>query len=151
METEILSSRIRTAQTEIAGAIKELTEAESQQIMVNAEWSIKDVLAHLTVWLAKNWAELERIETDAWQPQPMEMEKVHQHNRETVLDSRAKSFADIRREYETVSVQIRRSSEELPAELAETSPVYRVLSGAARHLTHHSHQLKIAAAQAGDK
>ena len=149
METEILTGRIRGAQTEIKSAINELTEAEARQILVNAEWSVKDLLAHLTVWLAKNVAELKRIEAGTWQPQPMEMEQVHRHNRETVLDSRAKSFADIRREYETASTEIRRYSDGLPTELAETSPTYRVLSGAARHLTHHAHQFKIVAAEAG--
>lgn len=149
METEILTGRIRAAQTEIAGAIEKLSETEAVQILVNAEWSIKDLLAHLTAWLGRNAAELERIKAGTWQPQPMEMEQVHRHNRETVLDSRVKSFADIRREYETASTQIRRHSDELPAELAETSPVYRVLSGVARHLTHHAHQFKIVAAEAG--
>lgn len=142
METEILIGRIRAAQTEIAGAISELSEAEATQILVNAEWSIKDLLAHLAVWLEKNAMELQRIKAGTWQPQPMEMEKVHQHNRATVLDSRAKSFANIRREYEAISTEIRRHSEELPSEIAETSPIYRVLNSAARHLTHHARQFK---------
>src|SRR5436853_2081121 len=64
MDKAILLNKIRTRQAEFEGLLAPLDEAQMTTTGVNGEWSIKDVLAHLTAWQKRT---IERLQAAAEQ------------------------------------------------------------------------------------
>jgi hypothetical protein len=142
MKNEELVGRVNEVHRRVTNALDGLTERQALRVGLNAQWSVKDLLAHLTSWKERGVAELVRIENGTWQPQKMDMEAVHRFNAEAVNERRARSMAVVRADFERAHDEMLRLIAALPDELEESAPAFRVVNGAGiRHVAHHAAQL----------
>lgn len=61
MTQEELLRRIERAREKVLMAIEGLTEEEMTQELVNREWTVKDILGHITSWVVEDRKIAERI------------------------------------------------------------------------------------------
>jgi hypothetical protein len=142
MKKEELLGRVNEVHHRVTNVLSGLTERQVMRVGLNAQWSVKDLLAHLTSWKERGAAELVRMESGTWQPQKMEMEAVHQFNAEVVKLRRAHSVTVVRADFEKAHDEMLRLIAALPDEVDETSPAFRVVNGTSiRHVAHHAAQL----------
>jgi hypothetical protein len=142
MKKEELLGRVNEVHHRVTNVLSGLTERQVMRVGLNAQWSVKDLLAHLTSWKERGAAELVRMESGTWQPQKMEMEAVHQFNAEVVKLRRAHSVTVVRADFEKAHDEMLRLIAALPDEVDETSPSFRVVNGTSiRHVAHHAAQL----------
>jgi hypothetical protein len=143
MKREELLRQVNELQCRVTSVLDGLTERQAMSVGLNAQWSVKDLLAHLTSWKERAVVELVRIENGTWQPQKMEMEAVHKFNAEVVSDRQSRSLPLVRAELEQVHEEMLRLISVLPNEVDESSPAFRVINGAGiRHVAHHAAQLE---------
>lgn len=120
-----------------------LSESDVTRVGFNAEWSVKDLLAHLTAWKKRSAAELVSLAGGTWTRQKLEMDAVHEFNRETVGRSRAQSLAEIRSDFERTHAELLRLISALPDEIDEDWAGFRIVNGSSvRHFAHHAAQLE---------
>jgi hypothetical protein len=142
LKKEELLGRVNEVHRRVTSVLNELTERQATRVGLNAHWSVKDLLAHLTSWKERGAAELVRIENGTWQPQKIEMEAVHQFNAAVINERRTLSMAVVRADFERAHDEMLRLIVALPDEVDESSPAFRVVNGSCiRHVAHHAAQL----------
>lgn len=144
MNNQELVKRVVDVHQRVTNALAGLTDEQTTRVGFNGEWSVKDLLAHLTAWKKRGAAELVSIANGTWQPQKMEMTAVHAFNRETVSSSRTQSLSEVRANFRQSHVEMLDLIAALPEhEFDETAPAFRVVNGGSvRHFAHHAAQLE---------
>ncbi len=117
VEKAELLTRIQDGYTQFEAILAPLSEAQMTEPGVNGSWSVKDNLAHLTVWQQYLLDQLQGILTNTQPPEFMpglssedeENERVYQENKDRPL---ADVQADFRATYQRVLAAIQAMSEE---------------------------------------
>lgn len=117
VEKAELLTRIQDGYTQFEAILAPLSEAQMTEPGVNSSWSVKDNLAHLTVWQQYLLDQLQGILTNTQPPEFMpglssedeENERVYQENKDRPL---ADVQADFRATYQRVLAAIQAMSEE---------------------------------------
>jgi hypothetical protein len=143
MKKQELLNRVHEAHKQVTNVLDSLTDEQLMRVGLNAEWSVKDLLAHLASWNERGARELVSIEQGTWQPQKLEIAAVHEFNAEVVNGKRIKPFSDVRADFDRAHEEMMRLIENLPEELDENSPALRVVNGTGiRHIVYHAAQLE---------
>jgi hypothetical protein len=142
MKKDELLKRVARAHQRVTSVLDELSDEQAAQVGLNAEWSAKDLLAHLTAWKERGATELVRIKNGTWQPQKLEMAAVHKSNAEVVGNRKTDSLSAVRADFERAHNEMLGLIAALPEELDETAPAFRVVNGGVGHIAHHAAQLE---------
>ena len=119
-----LLDEIRRTHGELGAVIAPLTEAQMSQPGVNGEWSVKDVLAHLTWWEGHMLRALrtgqEELEPEGSNPDNLTARK----NAEVFAANRDRPLAEVRAEFETTYQEVLATLEGWPAEALARDETY---------------------------
>lgn len=117
-KAELLEA-IRREHERLAGLVKVMGEGELAAAGVVGDWSVKDILAHITAWdnLMRGWLEAARIGAQPKMPSEgytwADMDKLNQSIYEQHKDEPLeKVLADFRASYETMLREIEGFSDE---------------------------------------
>jgi hypothetical protein len=72
--------------SELCALLDGVPEERLLQVGVTADWSVKDLLAHLACWMAEAAVMLERIRFGTYESQNMDVDGINQHFHETWKD-----------------------------------------------------------------
>lgn len=103
-----LLDQIETEHRRLEQNILALREAERTQPGVVGEWSVKDILAHLTAWEQRL---LQRVQG---QPEVGAGLSTHEFNQQLYQANRTRSWAEVRAAYEQSYAQVLALVERLP-------------------------------------
>jgi hypothetical protein len=128
---------------ELISRLDSLTEAQVSVVGVTPKWSAKDLLAHLAYWeraAADQIREFEAGKSSVKRRTRAQMERI---NREVVSANRATPRRVLREELILARSEIVAAMKRAPEELAEESPLARIVySQCVRHRGHHLEQLQ---------
>ncbi|HEX6624903.1 MAG TPA: maleylpyruvate isomerase N-terminal domain-containing protein [Pyrinomonadaceae bacterium] len=142
MKKSELLERSRGAHGALVSALEGLTEETAARVGVNAQWSVKDVLAHIAAWEAEGVRRFARA-GEGGGAAKLDKEAIDSFNAAAVEERRSKSFGELREEYEEAYRGLTGALEALPDELDESSREYRFAEiVAVIHPTHHAAQIE---------
>ena len=137
-----LLERARGAHGAFVGALEGLDEERAARVGVNPRWSVKDVLAHIAAWEAEAAGVLARLRAGEAGPR-LDRETIDGFNAAAVEERRARSFRELREEYDEAHRRITEALDALPEEVDESSREYRFAEVVAViHPAHHAAQIE---------
>jgi hypothetical protein len=143
MKKTDLQERVRDSHRELVSALEGLSEAEATRVGLNAEWSIKDALSHISAWEIEAARIIKEIQDGTWKPERMNKERVDEFNRQAVESRREKSMPRVREEFDAAHSEMERVIETLPAEVDESTPIYKYIEGVTfKHFASHGAQIE---------
>jgi hypothetical protein len=142
-KTELLE-RVYVAHEKLTNALEGLTEDQATRVGLNAEWSIRDALSHITAWEIEGVRILSEISAGVWKPQKFDKEAIDEFNAHAVESRRENSMGEVRREFDEAHREMERSIVSfLPDEVDESSLAYKFVEGTTfRHHTSHAGQIE---------
>ena len=127
---------------ELISQIDSLTEVQIRSVGVTAEWSAKDLLAHLAYWERAAAEQVREFEAGRSSKKQRTRALVERINREVVSANRATPWHLLREELILARSEIVGAMKRAPEELEERSPLARIVySQCVRHRGHHLDQL----------
>lgn len=142
-KTELLE-RVRSSHAKLVSALHGLSEEQATRMGLNANWSIKDALAHVTAWEIEGVRVLSDIQAGTWKPQKFDQQSIDDFNARVVESRRSSSMSEVRAEFDEAHREMERAIETLlPDEVDESSPAYKFVEGTTfRHHAHHAAQIE---------
>lgn len=138
-----LQERVRETHAGLTAALEGLTEEEATRAGFNAQWSVKDALAHIAAWETEAARIIGEIQAGTWKPRRMNQELIDEFNRQAVEGRRERSFPQVREEFDAAHAEMERIIASLPDEVDESTPVYKYIEGTTfKHFAHHGAQIK---------
>lgn len=142
MKKAELLERARAAHAAFAAALEGWDEERAARVGVNPRWSVKDVLAHVVAWDAEGARALARLRAGEVLPD-FDKGMIEGFNAAAVEERRARSFAELRAEYEEAHRGVGEALAGLPEDGDETSREFRLAEIlAVTHPTHHAAQIE---------
>jgi hypothetical protein len=143
MKKTELEERVRESHAKLQQALEGLSEAEATRVGLNAEWSVRDALAHIVAWEIQGANIIEEIQRGTWKPQRLNKEMIDGFNAQAVEERRGRSLSQVREEFDAAHSRIEGLIASLPEEVEETSPAYKFIEGVTfKHLAHHAAQIE---------
>ncbi len=125
---------IRSGLADFEATLARFTDAQMAEAKVQAEWTVKDILAHLTAW--ERWL-LKRLSEGAkLQPINFTEAEVNQINEEYYVASRTRPLADIRADFQKVHQEVLKAVEGQPA-VIEGLPLELIANNTYGHYEEH--------------
>ncbi len=112
---------MRTARAELNEAISGLSEEQMSQDLVTAEWTIKDILAHLAAWETETLRAVTRAERGE-DSGPMINESVDEWNARRVEERRRLPLVDVMQEFNDGYDQLLAALERWPEDKIPLGP-----------------------------
>jgi hypothetical protein len=141
-KTEI-EERVRDSHLKLLMALDGLTEEEAMRVGLNAQWSIKDALAHVVAWELQGVDSIREIQAGTWKPQRLNKEMIDDFNAQAVKVRRELSMREVSDEFNAAHSRMESIISTLPDEIEESSPTYKFIEGVTfRHMTHHAAQIQ---------
>ena len=78
-KTELLE-RVYVAHERLTKALEGLTEEDATRVGLNAEWSVKDALSHITAWEIEGVRIISEIQAGVWKPQKFDKQAIDEFN-----------------------------------------------------------------------
>ena len=143
MKKSEIEERVRSAHRGLMEALEGLSEEEATRpASLNAEWSVKDALSHITAWEIEGAQRLREIQAGTWKPQRLSHEMIDDFNRRAVSERLARTFAEVSTEFDKAHAEMEQLLISLPDEVDEKSPIYKFIEGVTfRHHAHHAAQI----------
>lgn len=142
MKKAELLGRARDAHGALVGVLEGWDEERAARVGVNAQWSVKDVLAHIAAWEAEGAGVLARLREGDDGPR-FDKATIDGFNAAAVEERRARSFRELREEYDGAHRLVAEALDALPEEVDESSREYRFAEiVAVIHPTHHAAQIE---------
>jgi uncharacterized damage-inducible protein DinB len=142
MEKREIVERVRVSHQKLTDALEGLSEDEGTRKGLNPQWSIKDALSHINAWEIEGARILREIQAGTWKPQRMSHEMIDAFNARVVEERAARSFMEVREEFDRAHSEIEQVIASLPDEIDEKSPTYKFIEGVTfRHHEHHAAQI----------
>jgi uncharacterized damage-inducible protein DinB len=142
MKKSEIEERVRDAHQKLAGALEGLSEEQGTSKGLNPQWSIKDALSHITAWEIEGARIVREIQAGTWKPQRLNQQLIDDFNARAVEERSARSFAEVREEFDRAHSEIQQVIASLPDEIDEQSPTYKFIEGVTfRHHAHHAAQI----------
>ena len=143
MKKSEIEERVRSAHGQLTDALEGLSEAEAARKGLNPQWSINDALAHITAWEIEGARNLREIQDGTWKPQRLNKQAIDDFNARAVEERAARSFTELRAEFDRAHGEMEQLIASLPDEIDETSPTYKFIEGVTfRHHAQHAAQIK---------
>ena len=122
-----LLDEIRRTHGELAAVLAPLTEAQMTQPGVNGEWSVKDILAHVTWWEGHMLRTLrtgrEELGPEGSNPDILTQQK----NAEVFAANRDRPLVEVRAEFEALYREVLATLDVLPAEALAQDETYEAI------------------------
>jgi uncharacterized damage-inducible protein DinB len=142
MKKSEIEERVRASHQELTNALEGLSEEEGTRKGLNPEWSIKDALSHITAWEFEGARIVREIQAGAWKPERLNQQLIDDFNARAVSERAARSFAEVREEFDRAHGDMEQVIASLPDEIDEKSPAYKFIEGVTfRHHGHHAAQI----------
>lgn len=142
LKTE-LQERVRDAREKLINALDGLDEERAARVGLTSEWSIKDALAHINAWEIEGARIVSEIQNGTWQPRRLDKGQIDDFNARVVAERRARSFGELREEFDTAHARLEEVIASLPDEVDESTPAYKYIEGVTiKHLPHHAAQIE---------
>jgi uncharacterized damage-inducible protein DinB len=143
MKKSEIEERVRASHRKLTDALEGLSEDEGTRAGLNPQWSIKDALSHITAWEFEGARNLREIQAGTWKPQRLSQQLIDDFNERAVRERAARSFAEVRAEFDRAHGEMEQVIASLPDEIDEKSPTYKFIEGVTfRHHEHHAGQIK---------
>lgn len=143
MKKDEVQKRVREAHKKLTDALAGLSEEEAARTGLTPQWSIKDALAHITAWEIEGARILGEIAAGTWKPARLNKEMIDDFNARATEERRARSYVELREEFDGAHAGMENIITSLPDEIEETSPTYKFIEGVTfRHHTHHAGQIE---------
>lgn len=143
MKRDELLARVRASHEKLTAAIDGLTDEAAGRVGVNAQWSVKDALAHITAWELEGAETIRQLQAGTYERKSFNQETVDRFNAEAVESRRGLTIEQARSEFEEAHAAFVRVLETLPEEVEERSPFYKVAEGVAiNHHAQHAAQIE---------
>ncbi|HEV2914668.1 MAG TPA: DinB family protein [Pyrinomonadaceae bacterium] len=141
-KTEI-EERVRESHAKLSKALEGLSEEEATRVGLNAQWSVRDALAHIVAWEIQGANIIDEIQRGTWKPQRLNKEMIDEFNARAVEERRGRSMGEVRGEFDAAHSRMQGLIAALPDEVEESSPTYKFIEGVTfKHLTHHAAQIE---------
>lgn len=142
-KTELLE-RVYVAHERLTKALEGLTEEQATRVGLNAEWSVKDALAHVAAWEIEGVRSISEIQAGVWKPQKFDKQSIDEFNAHAVESRRQNSMSEVRLEFDEAHREMERSIVSLlPDEVDESSPAYKFVENTTfHHHTSHAEQIE---------
>lgn len=142
-KTELLE-RVYVAHEKLTNALEGLTDEQATRVGLNAQWSVKDALSHITAWEIEGVRILSEISAGVWEPQKFDKQAIDEFNAHAVESRRENSMSEVRMEFDEAHREMERSIVSLlPDEVDESSPAYKFVEGTTfQHHTSHAGQIE---------
>jgi hypothetical protein len=141
-KTELLE-RTRAAHGKLVGALDGLTEEMAARVGVTSQWSVKDVLAHITAWELEGARAISEIQAGTYQPQKFTRERIDQFNAQATGERKDRLLAEARAEFDAAHRRMEQIIASLPDEVDTSSLIYRFIEGVTfKHHAHHAAQIE---------
>lgn len=142
MKKNEIVERVRASHQKLTDALEGLTEEDGTSPGLNAQWSIKDALSHITAWEIEGARSIREIQAGTWKPGKLNRELIDDFNARAVAERAARSFAEVREEFDAAHSEMERVIAALPDEIDEKSPTYKFIEGVTfKHHAHHAAQI----------
>lgn len=142
MKKSELLERGHAAHAALTRALDGLTEEDATRVGLNAEWSVRDALAHVAAWEIEGARVIGDIRRGAAPPN-FDKEAIHGFNAAAVAERRGRTFAEVRAEFDASRTRLTELLDSMPDELDETSREYKLAEIlAVIHPTHHAAQIE---------
>lgn len=142
MKKSEIEERVRASHTKLTEALDGLSEEEATRAGLNPQWSIKDALSHIAAWEIEGARIVRGIQDGTWKPERMNQQLIDDFNARAVEDRKARSFKEVREEFDRAHTEIQQLIASLPDEIDEKSPTYKYIEGVTfRHHAHHAEQI----------
>ena len=138
MKKTELQERVRDSHQKLTDALEGLSEEEATRTGLNANWSIKDALSHISAWEIEAARIITEIQNGTWKPQRLNNELIDEFNRQAVESRQNDSMPQVREEFDATHREMERLIESLPEEVDEASPTYKYIEAVTfKHFAHH--------------
>jgi uncharacterized damage-inducible protein DinB len=142
MKKSEIEERVRASHEELTNALEGLSEEEGTLKGLNPQWSIKDALSHINAWEIEGARILREIQAGDWKPERLNRQLIDDFNARAVEERKARSFAEVRAEFDRAHSDMEQVIASLPEEIDEKSPAYKFIEGVTfRHHAHHAAQI----------
>ncbi len=143
MKKSEIAGRVEEAHVKLLRALDGLTEEEATRVGLNAQWSVKDALAHIVAWELQGADTIGEIQAGTWKPQRLTKELIDNFNAHAVEVRRDFTMREVSDEFNAAHARMVSLIETLPDEIDESSPTYKFIEGVTfRHMTHHATQIE---------
>lgn len=141
-KTELLE-RVRAAHGKLTTALDDLTEEQATRVGLNAQWSVKDALAHIAAWELEGVRIIGEIQQGTWKPQKLDQQLIDDFNARATEERRNLSMEQVRAEFNSAHRKMEDTLAALPDEIDESSPTYKYAEGVTfRHHAEHAAQIE---------
>jgi uncharacterized damage-inducible protein DinB len=138
-----IQERVRESHRKLTDALEGLSEEEATRTGLNANWSIKDALSHISAWEIEAARIITEIQNGTWKPQRFGKEAIDEFNREAVESRRGQSMPQVREEFDAAHREMERIIESLPEEVDESTPTYKFIENVTfKHFATHAAQIE---------
>jgi hypothetical protein len=139
---EILE-RVRSTHGEFALSLAQIAPDRMTQPGVNGEWTVKDVLAHITWWEQHLLRRLRTGQDDLYTPDVDPRETTREANAATFAASRERPLDDVRAEFDASYRELLAVLEALPMQVAAQDEVYEAIGADTfEHYPDHTEMLR---------
>lgn len=138
-----LQQRVSEARERLVGVLDGLTEEQASRAGLNAEWSIKDALAHINAWELEGARIVTEIQEGTWQPSRPDKQQIDDFNARVVEERRGRTLSELRAEFDAAHARMEEVVATLPDEVDERTPAYKYIEGVTfKHFPHHAEQIE---------
>lgn len=142
MKKSEIEERVRESHEKLTNALAGLSEEQGTRKGLNPQWSIKDALSHITAWEIEGARIVREIQAGVWKPQRLSQQLIDDFNARAVEERAARSFMEVREEFDRAHTEMQQVIASLPDEVDEKSPTYKFIEGVTfRHHAHHAAQI----------
>jgi uncharacterized damage-inducible protein DinB len=142
MKKSEIEERVRESHEKLTDALAGLSEEQGTRRGLNPQWSIKDALSHITAWEIEGARIVREIQAGVWKPQRLNQQLIDDFNARAVEERAARSFMEVREEFDRAHTEMQQLIASLPDEVDEKSPTYKFIEGVTfRHHAHHAAQI----------
>ena len=114
--------RVRTARGQLNETISGLSEDQMSQDLVTAEWTVKDILAHIAAWQHETMLAIQRAAAGTEPDGTIITESVDAWNAARVAERRRLPLVDVMQEFHSAYDELLVALDAWPAETAPLGP-----------------------------
>jgi Mycothiol maleylpyruvate isomerase N-terminal domain len=135
--------QVRATHQEFEGILAQIAPDRLTQPGVNGDWTVKDVLAHITWWEQHLLRRLRTGQDDLYTPDVDPREATHEVNAVVFAASRERPLDDVRAEFGASYRELLAELEALPPEVATQDEIYQAIGADTfEHYPEHTEMLR---------
>ena len=139
-----MQAGVRESRGRMNDMLDGLTEEDAARVGLNANWAIKDALAHVVAWERQGAQSVNEILNGTYQQQKLDKETINAFNARATEERRGRTLAELREEMQAAQSAIDSAIALLPEEADEaTAGAFKFVEiVSARHYAQHAAQIE---------